>query len=184
MHNFITYGKLIANLNNCAKIAKYFVLMTCCIVVVIDDAEVFPGPRLNIILGPNGTGKSTLTHAICLACAGVPSSVGRSDDLRHFIKRGKEGEGCFCEVDLLLKNDAVVTVRRTLNSETKGSKWQLNGKNATQKDIKELMNSLHIDVDNLCSFMPQDRVSAFTQMNSKKLLQSTLECIKTPNGER
>lgn len=154
MHNFITY----------------------------DDAEVFPGPRLNIILGPNGTGKSTLTHAICLACAGVPSSVGRSDDLRHFIKRGKEGEGCFCEVDLLLKNDAVVTVRRTLNSETKGSKWQLNHKSATQKEIKELMSSLHIDVDNLCSFMPQDRVSAFTQMNSKKLLQSTLECIKTPNG--
>jgi structural maintenance of chromosomes protein 5 len=152
-------------------------------VFLIDDAEVFPGPRLNIILGPNGTGKSTLTHAICLACAGVPSSVGRSDDLRHFIKRGKEQAGCFCEVDLLLKNDTVVTVRRTLNSETKGSKWHLNNKATTQKDIKELMGSLHIDVDNLCTFMPQDRVSQFTQMNPKKLLQSTLECIKTDDGE-
>lgn len=147
-----------------------------------DDAEVFPGPKLNIILGPNGTGKSTLTHAICLACVGMTSSVGRSSDLTHFIKRGKEREGSFCEVDLLLKNDTVVTIRRILNSETKGSKWQLNGRSSTMKEMKELMSSLHIDVDNLCSFMPQDRVSAFTQMNSKKLLQSTLECIKTPDG--
>ena len=33
-----------------------------------DDAEVFPGPKLNVLLGPNGTGKSAITHAICLAC--------------------------------------------------------------------------------------------------------------------
>jgi len=31
-----------------------------------DECEVFPGPRLNIILGPNGTGKSTITHAVSL----------------------------------------------------------------------------------------------------------------------
>ena len=157
----------------------------CCMlntIIILDDAEVFPGPRLNIILGPNGTGKSTLTHAICLACAGIPSSAGRSDDLRHFIKRGKEQQGCFCEVDLLLKNDTIVTVRRTLSHETKGSTWLLNNQRTTLKEVKELMNSLNIDVNNLCTFMPQDRVSAFTQMNSVKLLQSTLECIKTEDG--
>ena len=147
-----------------------------------DDAEVFPGPRLNVILGPNGTGKSTLSHAICLACAGIPSSVGRSDDLRHFIKRGKEQQGCFCEVDILTKNDAVVTIRRTLNQENKRSDWKMNSRNSKLGDVKETLNHLHIDVDNLCTFMPQDRVSAFTQMNSKKLLQSTLECIKIDSG--
>ena len=41
-----------------------------------DDCEVFPGPRLNVILGPNGTGKSTITHAICLACGGSPAVLG------------------------------------------------------------------------------------------------------------
>ena len=46
--------------------------------ITYDEAEVFPGPRLNVVLGPNGTGKSTLTHAICLACAGKTSTVGRS----------------------------------------------------------------------------------------------------------
>ena len=40
-----------------------------------DECEVFPGPRLNIILGPNGTGKSTVTHAIYLACNGSTSQL-------------------------------------------------------------------------------------------------------------
>lgn len=42
-----------------------------------DECEVFPGPKLNIVIGPNGTGKSALTHAICLACCGTPGDVGK-----------------------------------------------------------------------------------------------------------
>lgn len=49
--------------------------------ITFDDCEVFPGPRLNVVLGPNGTGKSSLTHAICLACAGDPKSVGKGNTL-------------------------------------------------------------------------------------------------------
>lgn len=41
-----------------------------------DECEVFPGPKLNVVIGPNGTGKSTLTHAICLACCGSTGDVG------------------------------------------------------------------------------------------------------------
>ncbi len=41
-----------------------------------DECEVFPGPKLNVLIGPNGTGKSAMTHAICLACAGTPKDVG------------------------------------------------------------------------------------------------------------
>jgi structural maintenance of chromosomes protein 5 len=34
------------------------------------DAEFFPGPRLNLILGPNGTGKSSIVCALCVGLAG------------------------------------------------------------------------------------------------------------------
>ncbi len=44
--------------------------------LTFDDCDVYPGPHLNIILGPNGTGKSSLTHAICLACCGTTSDIG------------------------------------------------------------------------------------------------------------
>jgi recombinational DNA repair ATPase RecF len=42
-----------------------------------DECEFFTGPRLNIVIGPNGTGKSALTHAICLACCGSTGDVGK-----------------------------------------------------------------------------------------------------------
>ncbi|RLN57421.1 hypothetical protein BBJ29_004051, partial [Phytophthora kernoviae] len=35
-----------------------------------NDAEFFPGPRLNLILGPNGTGKSSIVCALCVGLAG------------------------------------------------------------------------------------------------------------------
>ena len=34
--------------------------------VTYTSAEFFPGPSLNMIIGPNGTGKSTLVCAICM----------------------------------------------------------------------------------------------------------------------
>lgn len=151
--------------------------------IIYDDAQVFPGPKLNIVLGPNGTGKSALTHAICLACAGKATSVGRSDDLKQFVKRNAEKNTLsFCEVDLL-RHDTIVTIRRTLSDETQGSKWTIDGKSSTQKQVKQIMTDLNIDVDNLCSFMPQDKVGSFTQQSAKGILQKTLECI-TVSGEK
>ena len=35
-------------------------------------AEFFPGPNLNMVIGPNGTGKSTLVCAICLGLGWSP----------------------------------------------------------------------------------------------------------------
>ena len=42
-----------------------------------DECEIFPGPKLNVVIGPNGTGKSAITHAICLACCGSTNDVGK-----------------------------------------------------------------------------------------------------------
>nr|XP_041567356.1 structural maintenance of chromosomes protein 5-like [Taeniopygia guttata] len=41
--------------------------------------EVYPGPNLNLIVGGNGTGKSSIVCAICLGLAGKPSFLGRAD---------------------------------------------------------------------------------------------------------
>jgi ABC-type polysaccharide/polyol phosphate transport system ATPase subunit len=51
--------------------------VACLNFLTFDECEVFPGPKLNVVIGPNGTGKSTLTHAICLACCGSTSDVGK-----------------------------------------------------------------------------------------------------------
>lgn len=40
--------------------------------VTYTSAEFFPGPRLNMVIGPNGTGKSTLVCALCLGLGWSP----------------------------------------------------------------------------------------------------------------
>lgn len=40
--------------------------------VTYSNAEFFPGPKLNMVIGPNGTGKSTLVCAICLGLGWGP----------------------------------------------------------------------------------------------------------------
>ena len=89
--------------------------------------------------------------------------IGRSPDLAQFVKHGKEGFDSYTEVDLL-RSDTIVCVRRTINSDNKGSKWLIDGKKAAEKDVKAIMVELAIDVDNLCSFMPQDKVTPRPQM--------------------
>lgn len=44
--------------------------------VTYDYVEFTPGPYLNMILGPNGTGKSSIACAICLGL-NFPPSVSR-----------------------------------------------------------------------------------------------------------
>jgi hypothetical protein len=40
--------------------------------VTYTQVEVFPGPNLNMVIGPNGTGKSTIVCAICLGLGWSP----------------------------------------------------------------------------------------------------------------
>lgn len=53
-----------------------------------DDLEIQPKKGLNLILGLNGTGKSSIMCAICLGLAGKPHFTGRASQLSDFIKHG------------------------------------------------------------------------------------------------
>ena len=46
------------------------------------------------------------------------------------------------------------------------------------------MKSLSIQLDNLCSFLPQDRVQDFAKMDSIHLLKSTEQSIDSEHGGR
>ena len=39
------------------------------------------------------------------------------------------------------------------------------------------MEKLDIQVDNLCQFLPQDRVQDFAKMNKQQLLENTLKTV-------
>ena len=103
--------------------------------------------------------------------------------MKQFVKHGKEGQLSFVEVDIFITDD-VITIKREINSDTKSSKWFLNRKSSSKEKIKQELSSLSIDVDNLCSFMPQDKVGNFTRFTPKEILQNTLKAIMTQDGEK
>jgi chromosome segregation ATPase len=47
------------------------------------------------------------------------------------------------------------------------------GNSITETEIKNIVGKFNIQVDNLCQFLPQDKVSGFAQMKMKELLVET-----------
>ncbi|KAG5644817.1 hypothetical protein DXG03_007639 [Asterophora parasitica] len=140
--------------------------------VTYDDVEFSVGPYLNMILGPNGTGKSSIACAICLGLNFPPSVLGRASELNSFVKIGKKTG--FIEIELKgRKGQGNLVIRRNLSASTKTNSFTLNGKSASGKEIAYRMLDLNVQVGNLCSFLPQDKVSEFAQMSPQDLLKET-----------
>mmetsp|Transcript_31165 Transcript_31165/g.47542 ORF Transcript_31165/g.47542 Transcript_31165/m.47542 type:complete len:1125 (-) Transcript_31165:528-3902(-) len=145
------------------------------------EVEFYPGPRLNLVCGPNGTGKSTILNAMCLGLGGEPRMLGRADDCREFISHGKDK--ALIEIEVQPFPQATTHIFRRTIDRNKGSEkgrgrgsstYYLNGDQTTAKDIRKIVSDVyHISVDNLCTFLPQDRVGSFSSFNPKQLLEET-----------
>ncbi|XP_076647779.1 structural maintenance of chromosomes 5 [Halictus rubicundus] len=136
-----------------------------------------PGRNLNVIIGPNGTGKSTIVCAIVLGLGGKPSTIGRAVHVADYVKAGCEQ----AKIEIHLKNgrnrDVVIT--RVFNIQGKSS-WFLNEKLSNIKEIQDLTKSFDIQIDNLCQFLPQDKVQDFSKMNAQELLENTERSVGDP----
>ncbi|KJZ74800.1 hypothetical protein HIM_05917 [Hirsutella minnesotensis 3608] len=142
--------------------------------VTYEKAEFFPGPHLNMVIGPNGTGKSSLVCAICLGLGYSPKHLGRAGSVKEFVKHGKDTATIEIELQKKPTDRTNYVVRVQIRREQNSQKWWLNGKETTQKAIQSLMQSLKIQVDNLCQFLPQDRVVEFAACTPVDLLHETL----------
>ncbi|KAE8633069.1 hypothetical protein XENTR_v10001765 [Xenopus tropicalis] len=142
-----------------------------------DHCEVFPGPHLNMIVGANGTGKSSIVCAICLGLAGKTAFIGRADKVGFYVKRGCQ-KG-FVELELY-KASGNVTIKREIQVANNQSVWYINHKNATLKMVEEQVAALNIQVGNLCQFLPQDKVGEFAKLSKIELLEATEKSVGTP----
>ncbi|KAG6841292.1 hypothetical protein C0991_012462 [Blastosporella zonata] len=130
--------------------------------VTYDFVEFSVGPYLNMILGPNGTGKSSIACSICLGLNFPPSILGRASELNSFVKIGKQ-EG-HIEIELKgRKGKGNLVIRRKLSATSKQSSFTLNGVGASGKEINAKMAELNV----------QDKVSEFAQMSPQQLLRET-----------
>uniref|UniRef100_A0A668A8U7 Structural maintenance of chromosomes protein 5 n=1 Tax=Myripristis murdjan TaxID=586833 RepID=A0A668A8U7_9TELE len=142
-----------------------------------DYSVVHPGPNLNMIVGANGTGKSSIVCAICLGLAGKTAVLCRGDKVGLYVKRGcKKG---FIEIELYKRGGNVV-INREIHVENNQSIWMLNGRHSSQKAVEEEVKSLHIQVSNLCQFLPQEKVGEFAKMSKIELLEATEKSVGPP----
>lgn len=139
--------------------------------VTYDAVEFWTGPHLNIVIGPNGTGKSSIVCALCLGLGGRTSLLGRAREIGEFIKHGEEK----ATIELELYNDqgANFVIKRQISRDDNRSTWFINGRTTSNKEVSQLTKKLNADVDNLCQFLPQDMVAEFAKMTGPQLLEAT-----------
>jgi chromosome segregation ATPase len=148
--------------------------------VTYSSAEFKCGPSLNMVLGPNGTGKSSLVCAICLGLGWAPAQLGRAKEIGEFVKNGFRE----AEIEIELKAGARhrgrnPVVKRVIKREGNKSTWFINGTGSTHKEVQGLMKYFGIQVDNLCQFLPQDKVADFAAMSPVELLEQTQKAVGT-----
>jgi len=104
--------------------------------------ELRAGPSINLILGPNGTGKSTIVCAICIGLAGKQKILGRANSLKEYIRHGCNAASV--EIELYNPDGMNFVIKRSIKGTSKEaggrdrrdvntgatSTWYLNGRKA------------------------------------------------------
>ncbi|XP_042307545.1 structural maintenance of chromosomes protein 5 isoform X2 [Sceloporus undulatus] len=134
-----------------------------------------------MIVGANGTGKSSIVCALCLGLAGKPAFIGRADKVGHYVKRGCDKGAVEIEVS---KNPANLTITREISVANNQSTWFINKKPSTLKMVEDQISALNIQVGNLCQFLPQDKVGEFAKLSKIELLEATEKSVGPPEMYR
>ena len=131
------------------------------------------------------THQSTILCAICLGLGGEPKLLGRASEVETFIANGEEES----EIEIELVNttspkdegggsENAIIRREIRKSGSPKSSFFWNGKPCTAKAVKQrCLDEYHITVDNLCTFLPQDKVGNFSGFDSKQLLIETEKAL-------
>jgi structural maintenance of chromosomes protein 5 len=141
--------------------------------VTYEKASFHPGPNLNMVIGPNGTGKSSLVCAICLGLGYSPVHLGRAQKVGEFVKHGSDHATIEIELQARREDEQNHIVKVRIIRDGDKRKWWINNNETSLKTVQALTRELGIQVDNLCQFLPQDRVAEFAGLNPVELLHHT-----------
>lgn len=115
--------------------------------------------------------------------------TGRSSTLADYVRFGQNE----ALIEIELKNNRganYIIQRKLIKSERQEgrevkiecrSEWMLNGSRSTLHEVRDFVQkNLNITVDNLCQFLPQERVVEFVKMNTQQLLENTEKAAGDP----
>jgi chromosome segregation ATPase len=110
-----------------------------------------------------------------LGLGGEPRLLGRADQVETFIQNGEDDAEIELEVANEHGDDVVITrVIRKGESKKNRTTFTWNGETISGKKVRERASErFQIQIDNLCTFLPQEKVGSFSGINSKDLLLET-----------
>jgi chromosome segregation ATPase len=113
-----------------------------------------------------------------LGLGGEPKLLGRASDVETFIANGEDESDIEIELVNAQGGENPIVRREIRKSTSPKSSFFWNGKQCTAKSIKQkCLEEYQITVDNLCTFLPQDKVGNFSGFDSKQLLIETEKAL-------
>ncbi|GMY07832.1 structural maintenance of chromosomes protein 6B-like isoform X1 [Fagus crenata] len=157
------------------------------------------GEWVNFITGQNGSGKSAILTALCVAFGCRAKGTQRASTLKDFIKTGcsysivyveikNEGEDAFKPE---IFGDTIIVERRISESTSSTVLKDHQGRKVSSRkdDLREIVEHFNIDVENPCVIMSQDKSREFLHSGNDKdkfkffykatLLQQVNDLLKT-----
>ncbi|XP_073129869.1 structural maintenance of chromosomes protein 6B isoform X2 [Henckelia pumila] len=142
------------------------------------NLEIDFGDWVNFITGQNGSGKSAILTALCVAFGSRARGTQRANTLKDFIKTGCS----YAVVQVEMKNhgedafkpeifgDVIIVDRRISESTSSITLKNSRGRRvATKKeDLREIIEHFNIDVENPCVIMSQDKSREFLHSGNAK----------------
>ena len=143
------------------------------------NCTIRPGKEFNVILGPNGSGKSSIVSAIVIGLGGDISTLRRQKHLGDLVNNqinDEDNQGAEIRIKLFKTLDSVYEIYCRISRENVVT-YKLDGKYKDKKEIAKLANSLQIQTENMCQFLPQDRVREFPEMKPDQIFQNSLKAV-------
>ena len=121
--------------------------------------------------------QSSILCAICLGLGGEPKLLGRASDVDTFIKTGEDKAEI--EIELVREDGDNVIIQRIIRKDGKPrSAFLWNGEQTPAKEVRErVVEEFNIQIGNLCTFLPQEKVGNFSGFDSRQLLLETEKTI-------
>ncbi|KAF8940184.1 P-loop containing nucleoside triphosphate hydrolase protein [Dissophora ornata] len=135
------------------------------------------GPKINFIIGHNGSGKSAILTAIMVCLGGKANATNRAQSLKALIREG----AAQTEVKLQLRNrgpdaykpdiygESIIIERRISKDGTSGYKIKSSkGKTISTKreELSAMCDHMNIQVDNPMNVLSQDTARQFLQSST------------------
>lgn len=106
--------------------------------------------------------------------------MGRAKDPGEFVKHGCREASIEIELAGKPRFRQNPVIRRVIKRDGNKSSFFLNDEPSSRSKVYELAQSFAIQIDNLCQFLPQDKVSEFAALTPVELLRSTQRAAAGP----